>query len=205
MTIKFKNIMLGISAMALSSTGNAAPEKYEMDETHTTITASWDHGGYSRQAIEFTAYESKLCLDFEDPTASIVEVTFNLSGKNYWLGAPENERFENHMASGDLLNIEEFPTAKFVATSFETEDNETGVMHGQLILMGVSKPVSLNVTLNKRAESRGKHKVGFSAKGTMKRSDWGVDFGVPNVSDEIELRLESEMVGPAVSPKTKEE
>jgi len=177
----------------------AEPEKYEFDKDHTSIIASWDHMGFSRQAIEFTDYDGMLMLDMDEPENSSIEVTFNLANGGFWVGTPGDEQFENHLSSDDLLGLSEHPTATFVATSFETEDGETGTMTGDLTLKGVTKPVTLDVTLNKAGEARGGgKKAGFSATGTMMRSDWGVDYAVPAVSDELQLMIETELL--AASP-----
>ncbi|MCZ4296773.1 YceI family protein [Henriciella marina] len=172
----------------------AEPVAYEFDKDHTTIVASWDHLGFSRQGIEFTDYDGNLMLDMETPENSSIEVTFNLADGGFWVGTPGVDSFENHLSSGDLLDVEAFPTATFTATSFETEDGKTGTMTGELTLKGETRPVTLDVTLNKAGEMRGTTKAGFSATGTMMRSEWGIDYAVPGVSDELQLMIETELV-----------
>lgn len=172
----------------------AEPVAYEFDKDHTTIVASWDHLGFSRQGIEFTDYDGNLMLDMETPENSSIEVTFNLADGGFWVGTPGDDSFENHLSSGDLLDVEAFPTATFTATSFETEDGKTGTMTGDLTLKGETRPVTLDVTLNKAGEMRGSTKAGFSATGTMMRSEWGIDYAVPGVSDELQLMIETELV-----------
>lgn len=182
-----------LAAPIMSGTALAEPVAYEFDQTHTAIRASWDHLGLSRQSIYFTDYEGVLLLDLEEPENSTVDVTFNLSD-GFWVGANQQD-FEDHLESGDLFNTAEYPTARFVATSFETEDGETGVMTGDLTLLGETRPVSLNVTLN----FSGPHPMserqtaGFSASGTLVRSEWGLGYAAPFVSDEIELSIETEL------------
>ncbi|TRO96271.1 YceI family protein [Glycocaulis profundi] len=171
----------------------AEPVAYDFDKSHTTIRASWDHLGMSRQSIHFTDYEGVLLLDLEEPSNSTVDVTFNLSG-GFWVGA-DQDNFEAHLESGDLFDTAQFPTARFVATSFETEDGETGTMTGDLTLLGQTHPVSLDVTLNHNGPHpmSGDQALGFSATGTLTRSAWGLGYAAPNVSDEIELVIETEL------------
>ncbi|MGP1276555.1 MAG: YceI family protein [Caulobacterales bacterium] len=182
-----------LTAPMLGGAALAEPVAYEFDRTHTAIRASWDHLGLSRQSIYFTDYEGVLLLDLEEPENSTVDVTFNLAD-GFWVGA-DQERFENHLESADLFNTAEHPTARFVATSFETEDGQTGTMTGDLTLLGQTHPVSLNVTLN----FSGPHPMserqtaGFSASGTLVRSEWGLGYAAPFVSDEIELSIETEL------------
>ncbi len=182
-----------LAAPALTSTANAEPAAYEFDKTHTAIRASWVHLGYSEQSIYFTDYDGVLMLDFEEPQNSAVDVTFNLAA-GFWVGANQ-ERFEGHLNSSDLFDTEQFPTARFVATSFDTEDGETGTMTGDLTLLGQTQPVTLNVVLNQRSPHpfSGNEVAGLSATATINRSDWGMDYAVPAVSDAIELSIETEL------------
>jgi len=182
-----------LAAMLMTPAALAQPAAYEFDKTHTTIKASWDHLGYSTQSIYFTDYDGTLLLDFEEPANSAVDVTFNLVD-GFWVGANQ-ERFEGHLASDDLFNIAEFPTARFVATGFETEDGETGVMTGELTLLGQTGEVSLDVTLNQRAPHpfSGNEVAGFDAKGVINRSEWGMGYAVPNVSDAIAIEISTEL------------
>lgn len=182
-----------LAAPALTSAASAEPAAYEFDKTHTAIRASWTHLGYSQQSIYFTDYDGVLMLDFEEPQNSTVDVTFNLAD-GFWVGA-DQERFEGHLNSPDLFDTAQFPTARFVATSFDTEDGETGTMTGDLTLLGQTQPVTLDVTLNQRSPHpfSGTPTAGFSATATINRSEWGLGYAVPAVSDEVELSIETEL------------
>ncbi|WP_421790515.1 YceI family protein [Hyphobacterium sp.] len=175
---------------ALTATAALAdPIAYEFDRTHTEINASWIHLGLSRQSIQFTDYEGTLLLDMGTPSNSTVDVTFNLID-GFWVGA-HHERFIAHLNSEDLFNTAEFPTAHFVATSFETEDGQTGTMTGDLTLLGNTGPVTLDVTLNGVNEERGL--AGFTATTTILRSEWGLGYAVPAISDEIIITINTEL------------
>lgn len=182
-----------LAAPALTGAASAEPAAYEFDKTHTTIRATWDHLGYSHQSIHFTDYDGVLLLDFEEPANSTVDVTFNLID-GFWVGANQ-DRFVGHLNSADLFNTAEFANARFVATSFVTEDGETGSMSGELTLLGQTHPVTLDVTLRQRAPHpfSGDEIAGFSATGTIQRSQWGLGYAVPNVSDEIAITIETEL------------
>ena len=180
-----------LAAPTFAPSAFADPAEYQFDKTHTTIKASWDHLGFSRQSLHFTDYEGVLLLDFEEPENSTVDVTFNLAG-GFWVGANQ-DGFVGHLNSPDLFNTEAFPTARFVATGFETDDGETGVMTGDLTLLGETRPVSLDVTLNRRGEIREVETAGFTATGAITRSEWGMEFAAPHVSDEIALEINTEL------------
>tara|TARA_R110002072_G_scaffold1395_5_gene11769 strand:- start:43 stop:651 length:609 start_codon:yes stop_codon:yes gene_type:complete len=190
-----KHFAIALSAAAMiAPAAFAQPVSYEFDRSHTEISASWDHQGYSRQAIQFTQYDGDLLLDLENPSASSVDITFTLVDEGFWVGA-HHERFIAHLNSDDFFQTADFPTARFVATSFETEDGVTGTMTGELTIRDLTHPVTLDVTLNKQDETRdGLTKLGFSATGTLLRSEWGMGFAVPAVSDEVVLTIETELV-----------
>jgi polyisoprenoid-binding protein YceI len=186
------------AALALlgSAAASADPVPFDFDKSHTTIQASWVHQGYSTQSLQFTDYDGTLELDLDNPSASTVDVTFNLIG-GIWAGA-HHERFIGHLNSGDFFETEAHPTAHFVATGFETEDGETGTMTGELTMNGITNPVTLDVTLNQVGETQdGNTKAGFTATGTIVRSEWDMGYAVPFVSDEIELFISTELVAAA--------
>lgn len=182
-----------LAAPLTATAAFAEPVEYEFDKTHTTIKATWEHLGFSNQSIHFTDYDGVLLLDFEEPTNSTVDITFDLPG-GFWVGANQ-ERFEGHLNSDDLFNTGEYPTARFVATQFATEDGETGTMTGDLTLLGQTHPVTLDVVLNQKAPHPFSDvpTAGLSATGTLQRSQWGLGYAVPAVSDEIELSIETEL------------
>ncbi|GLK53720.1 YceI family protein [Maricaulis virginensis] len=180
----------------IGAAAQAEPVSFEFDKSHTIIQASWVHQGYSTQSLQFTDYDGTLDLDLEDPSASTVDITFNLVG-GIWAGANQ-ERFLGHLASDDFFGLETNPTAHFVATGFQTEDGETGTMTGNLTMNGVTAPVTLDVTLNQVGETQeGNTKAGFTATGSLMRSEWDMGFAVPYVSDEIELFISTELVAAA--------
>ncbi|WP_300530812.1 YceI family protein [Maricaulis sp.] len=188
----FRTLLAAAPAVLLSATAMAEPVNYEFDKTHTVIRASWDHQGYATMSMEFTNYDGTLALDFDEPSNSTVDVTFNIEG-GFWVGANQ-DAFIGHLNSADLFNTEAFPTARFVATGFETEDGVTGTMTGDLTLLGNTGPVSLDVTLNRTGENRnGAVKRGFTATGTILRSQWNMGYAVPFVSDEIEIYIGTEL------------
>ena len=191
---------LGLAgAIAMAPAAMAEPEAYEFDKAHTAISATWNHHGYSEQSIYFTDYDGTLMLDMDAPENSSIELTFNLADGGFWVGTPEDDKFEGHLASGDLFSLADFPTATFTSTSFETEDGETGTMTGDLTIKDTTHPVTLDVTLNKVGDAQGRKKAGFSASGTMMRSNWGMGYATPAVSDELELAIETELLGPEVA------
>tara|TARA_R110000868_G_scaffold120773_7_gene320674 strand:+ start:8623 stop:9216 length:594 start_codon:yes stop_codon:yes gene_type:complete len=180
------------AALLMMSSAQAEPVAYEMDLSHSVVRATWDHQGFSQQSLEFTDFNGTLVLDMEAPSNSTVDITFNLID-GMWAGG-HHERFIGHLNSADLFNTAASPTAHFVGTNFETDDGVTGVMTGDLTLNGQTHEVMLDVELNKSGETQdGLSKLGFSAIGFINRSDWGLGYAVPYVSDQVEIFLSTEV------------
>ena len=104
--------------------------------------------------------------------------------------------FDKKLSTGkDWFNSEEYPEIRFESTKIEMTGEKEGKVTGDLTFLGVTKPFTLDVILNDAMAMHPYSKkaaMGFSAKGTLKRSDWGMSHYVPNIGDEVELLIEVE-------------
>ena len=172
---------------------------YVLDPMHTIVLAQWNHMGFSNPSLNFANGTGQLVYDAANPAASSVQVTFPLSGITSF--TPE---FDTHLASGDFFDSAKFPEATFKSTSVAANGTNKFTVTGDLTIKGISKPVTLDVTLN----GAGPHpmtkapSIGFDATGTVKRSDWGLDYAAPAVSDEVTLRITTEASLAADAPAT---
>ena len=110
---------------------------------------------------------------------------------------PKDERLYRmrHSAAHIMAEavLEMFPDAKFASTKVEAAGDNKLRVTGDLTLRGVTRPVVLDVTLNKAAAGRdGQPRIGFDAAATIKRSDFGLGLFAPKVSDEVALRITTE-------------
>ena len=123
------------------------------------------------------------------PSASSVEVTVPLSGITSF-----TDKFDAHLRSGDFFEIAKFPEATFKSTSVTANGGNTFTVVGDLTIKETTKPVTLDVTLN----GAGPHPmtkqqaIGFDATTQLKRSDFGLDYAAPAVSDDVTLRITTE-------------
>jgi len=177
-----------IGAFAAHS-AQAAPETYTLDPSHTTVIWHANHVGFSNPTGLFPLVNGTITLDDANPANSKVTATIETG-----LISTGNPKFNEHLSSKDFFNVAEFATATFVSDKVETTGADTAKVTGNLTLLGVSKPVTLDVKLNKSGDHpfTKKKTVGFSATATLKRSDFGLSYGIPNVSDEIPLNIEAE-------------
>jgi len=168
---------------------SAAPSgAYTIDKGHGYITFTYLHQGYSKPYVRWRDWDSTLNWNLENPSLSTVSVAINASSIDSGV-----DKFDDHLKSADFFEVETYPTINFASTSMTTTGPNTGTMTGDLTIKNTTKPVTLEVTFNKAGEMRGGgNKIGFSATGSVKRSDFGVDLYVPYVGDDVDLVIEVE-------------
>lgn len=166
---------------------------YQVDPLHTLIQFEVDHLGFNPYFGIFGNPTGTLVLDPAKPDEAKVDITIPI-GKVM----TTSEDLTKHLLGTDFFAAEEFPEARFTSTKV-TVDGMTAEIVGDLTVRGVTRPVTLEAQFTgaganpmSKAET-----VGFSAITTVKRSDFGVDFGIPMVSDTVDLRLTAAFEKPA--------
>ncbi|MBB3264495.1 polyisoprenoid-binding protein YceI [Azospirillum sp. OGB3] len=177
--------------VALPMTAQAAPVAYKLDPAHTAVVFIVDHLGFSKAVGSFNTVAGELSFDKDAADKSSLSVTIDTTSID-----TNHAKRDEHLKSPDFFNVKEFPKLTFKSTKIEKTGDKTGKLHGDLTLLGVTKPVVLDVTFNKDGVSPASKQetVGFSARGTIKRSDFGMKYGVPNIGDDIQIIIESEAV-----------
>ncbi|GLQ98395.1 YceI family protein [Dyella mobilis] len=188
-------MLAGLLGAAMSA--QAAPVTYQLDPSHTMVLFSWSHFGFSNPVADIGIDEgSKLVFDQQDPSKSSVDVTMPLSKLDTHVAA-----LDEHLKQPDFFNADKYPTISFKSTGVQKVDSTHYTIVGNLTVHGVTKPVTLNATLNSMGPNpfTGQPAIGFNATGTLKRSDFGLGSFVPKVSDDIQLTITTE----ASVPKAK--
>ena len=167
----------------------AAPVTYKLDPGHTMVLFSWNHFGYSNPTADFGLGEGTVVFDEQHPAQSSVEVTLPLAGLDTHVPA-----LDKHLKEADFFDAGKYPTVTFKSTKVQPLGGHKFKVTGDLTVHGVTKPVVLAATLNKvgphpmtKAQA-----IGFDATASIKRSDFGIGAYVPNVSDEISIRITTE-------------
>lgn len=182
------------AALAIASTAAlAAPVAYRIDPTHTDVIASWSHLGFSNPIAHFGQVDGTIVYDADDVAASSVEVRIPLSGLNSHVPA-----FDEHLRSDDLFDAARHPVITFRSTKVEAAGEGRLRVAGELSIKGVTRPVVLDAKLNKVGEHPMKKvpTIGFDATTTIRRSDFGIAYAVPAVSDEVRIRITTEASAP---------
>lgn len=169
-----------------------AADSYTLDPSHTTVIWSANHFQFSNPHGLFSMVEGTVTLDKADPTKSLVEATINTG--NLFTGST---KFDDHIKNKDFLNVGEFPKATFKSTKVEMTGEKTAKVTGNFTLLNVTKPITLDVTLNHEGPHfmTKKPTVGFTAKTVIKRSEFGMNYGIPGVSDDVNITIEAEANG----------
>lgn len=169
--------------------------EYVLEKTHASLTWKINHMGLSYYTARFTSFDSTINLDPKTPTNSTVSVTIDPRSVRTDFPFPEKEDFDKVIAE-KVLQAGQFPTITFQSTGLTATGATTGKLAGNLTLMGVTKPVTLDVTLNgaKEHPMRKVPVLGFSATGSFKRSDFGSTFLQGPIGDEINVLIEVEFL-----------
>ena len=185
---KFVSLVIA-AALMTSSVAQAAVEKYAYDPAHTQLMFSVEHLGFSFSHGKFTKFSGGFEFDAEKPGESKVDVTVDTTSINM-----DSTEWENHLKGADFFNVEKFPTMTFKSTKAEKTGDKTGTLSGDLTILGVTKPVTLDVTYNKSGihPYSKSYVAGFSATGMVKRSDFGMNYGLPGVADDDKLNIQVE-------------
>jgi polyisoprenoid-binding protein YceI len=172
--------------LALASFAAQAAGNFTIDPTHTQVQFTYNHLGYSNITGRFDQVESEFNLDTADLTKSNVSVTIPVASISTGV-----EKLDAHLLGADFFDAAQFPTATFKSTGVTAAGEGKLAVAGDLTIHGVTRPVVLDVTVNKI----GDHPMakvpaaGFDASLTINRSDFGVGAYVPMVSDEVRLTI----------------
>jgi polyisoprenoid-binding protein YceI len=189
MTTKLIRVLALGAALSFGAAPAFAADTYTFDPTHTSVIWSATHFGKSAPHGIFSNIEGTLTLDEAAPEKSAFDVKIPTG-----MIATGIAKFDEHLKSPDFFNVEKFPEATFKSTKVEKTGDKTAKVTGDLTLVGVTKPVVLDVTFNDKGPNpmNNKETVGFSATTTIKRSDFGIKYALPHVSDDVPLIIEAE-------------
>lgn len=164
---------------------------YRLDPEHGKITWSVDHLGFSTYVGQFVKVQAELKLDSANPSASTLTATIPLTDV-----ASNSDGLNKHLQTADFFDTANHPVATFRSTRIvvDAEDRDEAKVYGDLTLRGVTRPVVMEVEFNQAGPTRGGYKAGFDGEATIKRSDFGITFGLPALGDEVKLHIEGEFV-----------
>src|SRR5690606_26355562 len=131
-------------------------------------------------------FDIELALDAEDHRQSTVKATIRADSVDM-----RHEGLNKHLKNEDFFHVEEHPEITFQSTSVTPVGEDQLKVDGNVTLLGVTRPATLDVTINNIGEHPMSKKpwAGFSATTTLKRSDFGMGYALPAVGDEVRLQI----------------
>ncbi|NJC38635.1 polyisoprenoid-binding protein YceI [Xanthomonas arboricola] len=185
--------LLLLPALAVTSlAATAAPVRYALDPVHTRVLFAVEHAGFSKALGTVSGSSGTLVFDPDDWAAARLDVTVPLHRAD--LG---DAKWNEATLARNLLDAERFPDAHFVSTQVEASGQNHARVTGNLTLHGVTRPVTLDVTLNalkRHPLPPFRRTAGFSATATLSRAEFGIDAWKSMIGDTVELRIEAEAV-----------
>jgi polyisoprenoid-binding protein YceI len=178
----------------------AAPQTYVIDPVHSMPNFSVNHLGMTTIYGRFDRMNGKITLDTAAKTGAL-EIKIDAASattedSKHEAGSAAAKMHgprarDEHLRSADFFNSAEYPDMVYRSTKFNFNGDAVESIEGTLTLLGVTKPVKLNVTSFKCGPHpfNKKPMCGADAVGTLKRTDFGMKYGVPAISDEIKLMI----------------
>lgn len=184
-----KRFLLSTFFVTLFSFSAISADTYQIDQNHTNVIWHANHFGFSNSSGKFNHVSGIVRIDERNPQNSSVEIEIKTASIN--TGIP---KFDAHLRNQDFLNVEKYPIATFVSTRVDLRSKTRALVRGKLTLLGITQPITLDVNLNKIGTNPiiQKKTAGFSAKTKFKRSQFGMNYGIPGISDEVIIKIESE-------------
>jgi polyisoprenoid-binding protein YceI len=184
--------LVATAALGTVCTADAEPARYEIDPEHLTIAFLVEHIGYAKTLGRFL--DASGTFTFDSATGTLGPVRVNVATASV---TTHHEARDEHVRGRDFLASEAHPEMVFTATGAERIGERTFRVTGELTLLGVARPLTLEAVLNKSAPyplPPRTEVIGVSARGRLQRSDFGMSYGVANglVGDEVELIVELE-------------
>jgi polyisoprenoid-binding protein YceI len=187
-------VLTGAASLVLSLSAFAATPapagNYKIDPAHSVAYFELGHmGGISRFMARFNEMSGDLVVDTPAKSAIKVEVkTGSIDTKH--------EGLDKHLKSPDFFNAVQFPTLSFTSTAVTLNERGEGTVAGNLSLHGVTKPVTLTFKqIGSGKGMKGETRAGYVATGSIKRTDFGMTYGVPGAAtDEVDLRINIEAI-----------
>lgn len=172
-------------AAAGPSTAKITSGTYSVESTHALIGWRVNHFGFNDYFGIFGNPTGKLTLDKTNPSNSKVKIEVPIK-ELYTASA----KLTGHLLSKEFFDTETHPTAKFKSTKIMATGT-SATIQGNLTMLGITKPVVLRAKLSGSGTNNfnKKETVGFHATSQIKRSDWGMGYGVPMVGENVELDI----------------
>jgi polyisoprenoid-binding protein YceI len=191
-----------------ASTAAVPAGSYTLDKAHASLIFRINHLGFSNFTARFRRFDAQLQFDPKNLAASTLTATVDAKTLETDYPDPATLDFNAQLQGPEWLDTAKYPEMTFKTTKVAATGTNTMRIDGDLTLRGVTHPVTLDATFNGgyAGHPMDPHaRIGFSAHGSLKRSDFGISMGIPapgttmGVSDKVDIAIECEFSGPPLA------
>jgi polyisoprenoid-binding protein YceI len=172
----------------ISAAMPASAQTYQIDPVHSSLLFRVKHMDTAYVYGMFTSMKGTVVVDEANPARSSINIEVDANSVY-----THNEQRDNHLRSPDFFNTRQFPTITFKSTQVRRINANTVQVRGDLTMRGVTRPITANVTLTGKGKNpQGKDIIGFETTFTIRRSEFGIRYGLPGLGDEVQVTLSIE-------------
>jgi polyisoprenoid-binding protein YceI len=167
-----------------------AATNYTIDPSHTHPSFEADHMGLSTWRGLFTKTSGTVALDRAAKTGS-VDIVIDANSIDFGMA-----KMTQHAKSPDMFNVEKFPTIVYKGKAIKFDGDKPVAIDGEMTMLGVTKPLTLTINKFKCIQHPmlKREVCGADASAEFKRTDFGLNFGVPMFAPEVKLAIQVEAI-----------
>lgn len=191
-----RSLIFAAVAFFAAGAAHAEPVTYALDPAHTQVAFSIDRFGFNRVLGQFDTVAGEVILDEANPANSSVRATVQIASIS-----AGNATRDEHLRGDRWLRAAQFPTMEFQSTSVRLISDTRAEVTGNLTLLGQTHPLVLDVTLNRIADAPNNNRrtAGFSATGTLDRTQWGLATAPNLIGNNVTITIEALAQVPAAA------
>ncbi|KAA0931243.1 YceI family protein [Psychrobacter sp. ANT_H59] len=195
-----KAVLFG-SAIAMTTLASAAlPTQWQLDDAHTRVGFSVNHLGFSSTMGHFNDVKGMVNYDIKAPNKANMDFTIVTDSiDTNW------DARDAHLKKDEFFNVAKYPTMTFKSTNITFKNPQQATVTGDFTLLGQTKPLTLDVTLNKIANSPMTKEpvIGFRATGIIDRAAYGMTAFASGITTEVPIQIDGELVEKKATTKNK--
>ena len=180
------------SALALTTVASAAlPSQWQLDDSHTRVGFSVNHLGFSTTMGHFNDVKGVINYDVKAPSKTNMSFTIATDSiDSNW------DARDEHLKKAEFFNVAKYPTMTFKSTSVKFINPQQAKVTGDFTMLGHTKPLTLDVTLNKIANSplTKEPVIGFRATGNIDRAAYGMTAFADGITTNVPIQIDGELI-----------
>ena len=180
------------SALALTTVASAAlPSQWQLDDSHTRVGFSVNHLGFSTTMGHFNDVKGVVNYDVKAPNKTNMSFTIATDSiDTNW------DARDEHLKKAEFFNVAKYPTMTFKSTSVKFINPQQAKVTGDFTMLGQTKPLTLDVTLNKIANSplTKEPVIGFRATGNIDRAAYGMTAFADGITTNVPIQIDGELI-----------